>query len=94
MAAVLENGKWPDAMMIPVSDNSAGTPSHPFPGGTDENSPAFQRRVCTTVGISPEGTAEAVVFSRPFGTQCRLATIPALKRRAILNHPSGMRLFR
>ena len=60
------------------------------PGGTNDNSPAFQRWVCTPEGISPEGTAENRWLSRPSGTQCQLASIPALKRWAILNYPFGM----
>ena len=60
------------------------------PGGTFENSPAFQRRVRSDRWLSPEGTAELVVLSRPFGTWHAQATSPALKRWAILSHPSGM----
>ena len=60
------------------------------PDGTIENSPAFQRRVWRDRRLSPEGTAELGVLSRPFGTWPAQATVPALKRRAIINHPSGM----
>jgi len=38
------------------------------PDGTIENSPAFQRRVWRDRRLSPEGTAELGVLSRPFGT--------------------------
>jgi len=40
--------------------------------------------------ISPEGTVEVAAFIRPFGTWCTFATVPALKRWAILSHPYGM----
>ncbi len=60
------------------------------PDGTNENSPAFQRRVWADRRLSPEGTAELVVLSRPFGTWHAQATVPALKRWAIVSHPSGM----
>lgn len=36
---------------------------------------------------SPEGAIE--VFSRPFGTRFSFPPIPALKRRAIVESPSG-----
>lgn len=38
------------------------------PGGTEDNSPAFQRWVCTARRTSPGGTIEIAVVSRPFGT--------------------------
>src|SRR6185295_19112364 len=60
------------------------------PGGTIENSPALQRRVHDQSGSSPEGTADAgLSLSRPFGTRSLARLCPALKRRAILNCPSG-----
>ena len=59
------------------------------PGGMAENSPAFQR-LDRGLGVpSPEGTAELVVLSRPFGTQPSIHPHPALKRRAIFKSPSG-----
>ena len=61
----------------------------PHPGGMIENSPALQRWVCASVGFSPEGTAEAVVFSRPFGTNVACRAYPTLKRWAIVICPSG-----
>jgi hypothetical protein len=61
------------------------------PGGTHENSPAFQRWVCLALWLSPAGTAEAAVLSRPCGTSGCSVTVPALKRWAIVRHPSGMR---
>src|SRR5688572_2770473 len=59
------------------------------PEGTTGNSPAFQRRVTRPESISPEGTAELNAFSRPFGTEQRYHTHPALKRRAIFKRPFG-----
>jgi hypothetical protein len=59
------------------------------PEGMTENSPAFQRWVSATPVISPEGTAEAATLNRPFGTYCRDALAPALKRWAIIDSPSG-----
>ncbi len=59
------------------------------PEGMTENSPAFQRWVRVAPGISPEGTAEAATLSRPFGTNCRDALIPAFKRWAIIACPYG-----
>jgi hypothetical protein len=63
----------------------------PCPGGILENSPAFQRWVCTAARISPEGTAEVSALNRPFGTWRALLAVPALKRWAIPTHPSGMK---
>ena len=40
----------------------------PCPGGTPENSPAFQRWDRSPSVPSPEGTAEAAVLNRPVGT--------------------------
>jgi Protein of unknown function (DUF2950) len=56
------------------------------PGGTSDNSPAFQRWVGTRPAPSPEGTAEPETssFSRPFGTYHSPHRNPALKRWAIL----------
>src|ERR1035438_8711217 len=62
------------------------------PGGMVENSPAFQRWVCMAGRISPEGTTEAAGLNRPFGTQRCIATVPALKRLAIVVCPSGMKV--
>jgi len=59
------------------------------PEGMVENSPAFQRWVCTRARISPGGTAEDHRLSRPSGTRPDLAINPALKRWAILNRPFG-----
>ena len=59
------------------------------PEGIFENSPAFQRRVFAARGISPEGTAEGLTFSRPFGTQQDTAMDPGLKPWAIFGCPSG-----
>src|SRR5437870_403160 len=60
------------------------------PGGTFENSPAFQRWEKGSIQPSPEGTAETVQsFSRPCGT-CRFThPYPAFKRWAIIGSPSG-----
>jgi len=60
------------------------------PEGTSDNSPAFQRWVWVIGRISPEGTAEAMVLNRPFGTWRSFTGVPALKRWAIINHPSGI----
>ena len=66
------------------------------PKGHPENSPAFQRRVQGHTWPSPEGTAELVSqippLGRPFGTAMIDDWFPALKRRAIVDHPSGMML--
>ena len=63
------------------------------PEGHPENSPAFQRWVQGHTEPRPEGTAELVPqvfpFSRP-GTDMTDDGLPALKRRAIFDHPSGM----
>ncbi len=61
------------------------------PEGQGENSPAFQRRDRKQRAPSPEGTTERTatpVLSRPFGTDRSANGSPALKRRAILIHPS------
>src|SRR5216684_1055949 len=62
--------------------------AHGSPGGTSENSPAFQRRETGPEVLSPAGTAEIM---RPTGrVQSSLRDFrqhridPALKRRAIL----------
>src|SRR2546425_8992463 len=64
------------------------------PKGHCENSPAFQRWVQEQREPRPEGTAELgpQIFSvsRPFGTETTDDGLPALKRRAIFDHPSGM----
>ena len=57
------------------------------PEGMDENSPGVQPWVCAAAGISPEGTVEATVVSRPFGTRLPRSTVPGLL--AILSCPSG-----
>src|ERR1035437_79775 len=62
------------------------------PGGMAENSPAFQRRVCRVGRIGPEGTTQAAGLNRPFGTQRCMATVPALKRWAIVVCPSGTKV--
>src|ERR1035438_8271036 len=59
------------------------------PGGMVDNSPAFQRWESGRREPSPEGTAEAVVLSRPFGTNPRDCAYPALNRWAIVMCPSG-----
>src|SRR5438445_2692055 len=61
------------------------------PGGTSDNSPAFQRRVAPRRGTSPEGTAEIhdSGFSRPSGTWRLLELFPALKRWAVFKCASG-----
>ncbi len=65
----------------------------PVPKGHTDNSPAFQRWVVNRQGTSPEGTAdavgEAIDLRRPAGTLHSFATVPALKRRAILACPFG-----
>src|SRR6266498_2162714 len=64
------------------------------PKGHPENSPAFQRWVQRNPVPRPEGTVELeqqmLPFGRPFGTDTTDDGIPALKRRAIFDHPSGM----
>ena len=37
----------------------------PCPGGTTDNSPAFQRWVCKARGISPEETVEGAILKHP-----------------------------
>jgi len=80
----------PNAARIWAAGNSGKTRFCSCPGGSNDNSPAFQRWVCTPAVISPEGTSEAAVRRRPFGTWPPLTTVPALKRWAILAHPYGM----
>ena len=63
------------------------------PEGLTENSPAFQRRVRSREKPSPEGTAEPAVIIHsavPSGLHALRASFPALKRRAILDHPFGI----
>ena len=43
---------------------------------------------------SPEGTVDPARLSHPFGTYTSATSNPALKRRVILNHPSGMMRFK
>src|SRR5437773_379015 len=62
---------------------------HHHPGGMAENSPAFQRRDRDKRVTSPVGTTEPDYLSRPFGTYPFRSSNPALKRRAILDCPSG-----
>ena len=70
------------------------------PEGHHDNSPAFKRRETPTIGESPEGTADGRhvmnrawnvqrSLGRPFGTWNQFRFNPALKRRAILDCPSG-----
>ena len=63
------------------------------PGGTPENSPAFQRREPAACDQVPKGRlngcAPARDFNRPFGTHRLRCSDPALKRRAIVKSPSG-----
>jgi hypothetical protein len=40
------------------------------PGGTIENSPAFQRQGGTATAISPGGTADLAVVNSPFPVRC------------------------
>ena len=69
----------------------------PRPGGTPENSPAFQRREQADCDRVPKGRLKghtsAPDFSRPFGTCRRSLPYPALKRRAIVKSPSGTAEF-
>ncbi len=61
------------------------------PGGTSENSPAFQRRGARKGILVPKGRPRRpLALSRPFGTDLlfRFAD-PALKRRAIFGSHSG-----
>jgi hypothetical protein len=60
------------------------------PGGTAENSPAFQRWVWTPEGLSPEGTADSAPIQPSLRDLVPQTSFPALKRWAILIHPSGM----
>ena len=65
------------------------------PNGTNENSPAFQRRDCVFPFFSsPEGAAENAgeqITVRPSlpGLVLFLHRDPALKRRAIFGRPGG-----
>lgn len=63
------------------------------PGGTFDNSPAFQRRDRAVVRTSPAGTTDKggnnQVFIRPFGTMPPGRLNPALKRRAMVRSPFG-----
>jgi len=59
------------------------------PGGMSENSPAFQRWGRAERTASPEGTADLVDVSRPFGTYRSQTSNPTLKRWAIVVCPSG-----
>lgn len=69
------------------------------PKGQRDNSPAFQRRVTIAPTTSPEGTAETTfqldphhrsrASSGPSGLEPIFETYPALKRRAIVERPSG-----
>ena len=71
---------------------SVGHASRKFcPGGTSDNSPAFQRRVGQGRDPRPEGTTEDPHCFQPSlrdGPHFRFAD-PALKRRAILGSPFG-----
>jgi hypothetical protein len=74
------------------------TDPHGRPGGTAENSPAFQRTfqrwVWTPEGLSPEGTADSAPIQPSLRGLKLQTSFPALKRAlkrwAILIHPSGM----
>src|SRR5208283_2785128 len=66
------------------------------PGGTNGNSPAFQRWVGPARQPSPEGTADGTgvahkrnLFSRPCGTLNHLRRIPVLKRWLFSIIPPG-----
>jgi hypothetical protein len=54
-----------------------------------ENNPAFQRWERGRTALSPEETAENHRVNRPFGTNSLYCPHPALKRWAIVAHPSG-----
>jgi hypothetical protein len=76
---------------------ATSVPAHPetvscaSPGGTNENSPAFQRRVRVYGDITvPEGRLKRR-FQPSLRDSLFWAGIPALKRRAFLKHPFGMR---
>ena len=64
------------------------------PGGTAENSPAFQRSfqrwVWTPEGLSPEGTADSAPIQPSLQDLVPQTSFPALKRWVILIHPTGM----
>ena len=60
-----------------------------YPAGMNENSPGFQPWDCGPRVLSPEGTADKVGLSRPFGTNPRPRAAPGLKPWAILICPSG-----
>ena len=81
--------RWPNAFRI-----FTGCANGFVPKGHPENSPAFQRWVQGQRELRPEGTVElmpqTLPVSRPFGTDTTDDGLPALKRRAIFNHPSGM----
>src|SRR6266487_2791846 len=82
------------AQMLMPFGNSRAAPKAFVPKGHPENSPAFQRWAQEQTEPRPEGTIELVPqvlpFGRPFGTDITDDGLPALKRRAIFNHPSGM----
>ena len=64
--------------------------AHLSPGGTLENSPAFQRRVGIAAGYVPQGRLRGNspnTLSRPCGTRVSSHGAPALKRRAIFGSP-------
>ena len=92
--------------MTAVFNRDVGTPLAPGvsqfiafilrPGGTVENSPAFQRRVTVVQAKSPGGTAEkrndpVFVFQPSLRDSFCGQGDPALKRRAMIDHPSGTR---
>ncbi len=89
LGLIIEMPSNPDAFQ-----KFTGFATHIVPKGHAENSPAFQRWVQGHTGPRPERTAELLPrilpVSRPFGTHATNDGIPALKRRAIFNHPSGM----
>jgi hypothetical protein len=95
MKRIEQIGCWP-VVCVPF-ENPSACANRLVPRGHPENSPAFQfqRRVRNQTRLRPEeGTAESVraivPLNRPFGMDADAGGDPALKRRPILSHPSGM----
>src|SRR5258708_21770276 len=81
-------GGLPIANPLPLGFERASTLC---PGGTNDNSPTFQRWVWRSFGQVPKGRPTSHL-SRPFGTWLPVIVVPTLKRWAICSHPSGMKI--